>query len=139
METLDQQSMDKKSDWAPDTECCNHPETPGVSLCDSCNRFLCAECLGPPKELNYRAYYFCQNAACQKAYKTRLKPRILFVLFLLWTLAFPLITLAFYLYINLLNMTTEFTFRFLGQSIVYAAITVSLIYKALRGRQEKRK
>lgn len=118
-------------------KCGNHPEIYGVNTCDSCNRYLCDECLGPPQELNSRVYYFCKDEACQKKYKATLRPRIFSVLILLWVLVFPLTTLFFYIFLNLLDFDGDFTVRHLGKSIVYAALVTGSMYKILRGRQKK--
>jgi hypothetical protein len=116
--------------------CGNHPAVEGVNTCDSCNRYLCAECLGKPIELNSRVYYFCKNEACQKEYQRTLRPRILKVLTLLWVLAFPLLTLSFYVSLNLADFHADFGSKHLGKSIVYGAVMTGSIYATLRGRRK---
>ena len=79
------------------TPCANHPAKAGENLCDSCDRYLCAECLGapikrpvakarklindilraeslgPPSNQLGRLYYFCNKEACRRAYRAKVK------------------------------------------------------------------
>src|SRR5262249_10962377 len=97
---------------------------------------LCDECLGPPQEFNFRVYYFCKDEVCQKKYKATLRPRIFSALILLWILGFPLITLFFYIFLNLLYFNGDLTVRHLGTSITSGALATGSLYKILRGRQK---
>jgi hypothetical protein len=116
--------------------CGNHPAVDGVNTCDSCNRYLCAECLRAPIELNSRVYYFCKDEACQKEYQRSLRPRILKVLTLLWGLVFPLVTLLIYVSLNLFDFRAEFGGKYLGKSIVWSAVLTGSINATLRGRRK---
>lgn len=55
------------------TPCANHPEKAGENLCDSCDRYLCAECLGAPVNRPGMLYYFCNREDCRRAYVAKLK------------------------------------------------------------------
>lgn len=55
------------------TPCDNHPAKAGENLCDSCDRYLCAECLGAPIDRYGRIYYFCNKEACRRAYVAKVK------------------------------------------------------------------
>jgi hypothetical protein len=79
------------------TPCDNHPANAGENLCDSCDRYLCAECLGAPvnrpvakaskliddilsaeslgapANWRRRLYYFCNKEACRRAYRAKVK------------------------------------------------------------------
>lgn len=79
------------------TPCDNHPAKAGENLCDSCDRYLCAECLGAPinrpvakaskliddilsveslgapANWRRRLYYFCNREACHQAYLSKVK------------------------------------------------------------------
>jgi len=117
-------------------KCSSHSDAAGVSTCDSCNRFLCVECLGAPKELNFRVYYYCKDEACQRAYKSALRPRIRRVLFLLWGLGFPALTFLIYLLINIWTQEDEFSLRYLVPSIAGAASGIATYAKILQGKQK---
>ena len=46
------------------TPCANHPEIAGENLCDGCDRFLCAQCLGLPTHGHQRLLHdHAQNRA----------------------------------------------------------------------------
>jgi hypothetical protein len=55
------------------TPCDNHPAKAGENLCDSCDCYLCAECLGAPVNRLGRLYYFCNKEACRQAYLSKVK------------------------------------------------------------------
>lgn len=55
------------------TPCDNHPAKAGENLCDSCDRYLCAECLGAPINRPGRLYYFCNKEGCRRAYVAKVK------------------------------------------------------------------
>jgi hypothetical protein len=44
--------------------CYNHPERKAYSICHSCGRHFCEDCLTAGKE-----FYYCKSPGCQKKYK----------------------------------------------------------------------
>ncbi len=126
--------LSSKSDQIIGAKCSIHPEAAAVSTCDSCNRYLCGECIGPPKEFYFRVYYYCKDEACQRAYISALRPRIRRALILLWGLGFPALTLLFYLFMNMYVQADEFTLAYLGTSIAGAASCIASYGRMLQGK-----
>jgi hypothetical protein len=126
--------LGSKSDQIIGTKCSKHPGGAGVSTCDSCNRFLCGECIGPPTEFYFRVYYYCKDEACQRAYISALRPRIRRALILLWGLAFPALTLLTYLAMNIAVHADEFTLAYIVPSIVCSASAIATYARILQGK-----
>jgi hypothetical protein len=126
--------LSSKSDKIIGAKCSNHPEVAGVSTCDSCNRYLCGGCIGPPKEFYFRVYYYCKDEACQRAYISALRPRIRRALIFLWGLGFPALTLLFYLMLNMYAQMDEFTLAYLVPSIAGAASGIASYARILQGK-----
>ncbi|MBL8168622.1 MAG: hypothetical protein JNJ50_10740 [Acidobacteria bacterium] len=74
------------------TPCANHPEIAGENLCDGCDRFLCAQCLGLPVKRLGRTYFYCRQDSCKRAYLLKLKIEGLSLVFLLVAAALYLLT-----------------------------------------------
>ena len=49
-------------------KCYNHPERNALSLCHSCGRYFCSECLTEGTE-----YYYCHSEQCRVALQSELK------------------------------------------------------------------
>ena len=48
-------------------KCTNHRDNRALSICHSCGKYFCAECLTEGEE-----YYYCSNPACQELFKNEL-------------------------------------------------------------------
>lgn len=50
------------------SKCSDHPEKDSFQICDSCNRFLCRDCIEEIKWFPGRVFHYCYRKSCNAAF-----------------------------------------------------------------------